>query len=288
MDKSYRLASNDMEFIFCELKARLRKKEIIKYLSHGDEEQRKIADYLKKNAITVFPYEYKNKYSLNNIEAKKDDNGLIYVKYNGFKIYLKRTYKSLYRAKRYINNILIEQDSSSPHCYITERFSPKEGAVILDIGGAEGFFSLQFIDSVKKIYIFECDENWIQALKETYKNYWDKIEIVNKYVSNVTNEKCIRIDDFVKEKQLMDEDIFIKMDAEGSEIDILDGAKATIESGNRIMLDICVYHCASHEDIVRKRFEGWNIENSEGYMMYYYDYKYDKPYLRRGVLRISK
>ena len=58
-----RLASSDMEFIRCEIKARFIRKEIIKLYGDSDDPDKKaVADYLKHNSITVFPYTFFNKY----------------------------------------------------------------------------------------------------------------------------------------------------------------------------------------------------------------------------------
>ncbi len=284
-----RLADNDMEFIYCEIKSRIMKYRIIKELNgSSDAEVKKIGEYLKKNPISVFPYEYKKKYNINEHIAEKDnESGLIYVRHNGMKMYMRRKYTSLFRAKRYYNNILMEQDNESPHCYVSEKFEPDEGSVIIDIGGAEGFFGLKYIEKVKKIFIFECDSEWVEALEKTYEAYKDKVVIIEKFVGKYTDEKNVSLDDFIKENHLENERIFVKIDAEGSEPLILYGAKNLISSAQNVKMAVCTYHCAEHEKLVRNVFKGWNIECSKGYMLYYYDLNFNKPYIRRGVLRIQ-
>ncbi|MBQ9610733.1 MAG: FkbM family methyltransferase [Lachnospiraceae bacterium] len=283
------IADNDFEFLWCEFKALFLRKKILKELenSREDDEKKEIYEYLKKHRLSVFPYEYTSEYDLNNCIAKKDDNGLIYIQTDALKMYMKRSYKSLFRAKRYYNNILIEQDYRSPHCYITESFKPEEGDVILDIGGAEGFFPIKHIDKVKAVYIFECNDEWIEALNYTYKDYKDKVHIIDKFVSDFSDGHHISLDDFVKEYGLEHENLYIKMDAEGSEPAIIRGAKKLLNLNPNIKLNICTYHQARHEEIFRKLFKDWRVENSSGYMIYYYDFNLKKPYLRRGVLRIS-
>lgn len=291
MDYQVKLAGNDIEFVWCELRARIEKRKILKYLRQHfekDKEIQTICKYLSKNTINTFPYDYRNKYDLNQVEAEKDtSNDLIRIKHNGCMLYMRRKYRSLFRAKRYYNNLCIEQDKESPHRYTTDTFCPDEDSVIIDIGGAEGIFSLDYVKKCKKIYIFECDKEWIEALEYTYKDYMDKVEIVEKFVCDYTDNHHITIDDFVTKNGLENEKLFIKVDAEGSEIKIYEGMKNCIHNNQKMKIAMCVYHCQNHEQYFREQFSGWKVENSDGYMLYYYDMNYSEPYIRRGVLRIS-
>lgn len=291
MSTDIKLAGNDLEFLFCELKARWNKKKIIKYLQsqHPDDKDVKaICGYLLHNPMNVFPYTYQKKYDLNQVVAEKDSKTkLIRVLHKDKWIYMRRKYKSLFRARRYYNNLCIEQDCESPHRYTTDSFYPDSESVIIDIGGAEGFFSIDYVEKCKKIYIFECDDEWIEALMHTYSNYMDKIVIINKYVCNYSDKNHISIDDFVKENNLKKEKLFIKIDAEGTEPLIYEGMKNCISDNQKMKIAMCVYHSQNHEQFFEEQFNGWKIEHSDGYMMYYYDMNYSEPYLRRGVLKIS-
>lgn len=284
-----RLADNDIEFILCEIKSRLLKNKIIKhYDNKKDPEIKEVIEYLKHNAINTFPYDYRNNYDMKEIKVgKSKKTQLLFADYNGKKIYMKKKYTSPFRVRRYINNILIEQDEKSPHRYLSDNFMPDEDTVVLDIGGAEGLFSAMVIDNVKKIYIFECDKDWVYALKYTFRDYKDKIVIIERFVDGYTDDNHITLDDFVKEYGLENEKLFVKIDAEGSEPSIIDGA-STIIKNNDIKIAVCTYHCQEHESLFTKRFSGWNVSHSSGYMIYYYDFNWDKPYLRRGLLRIKK
>ncbi len=288
-NKGVRLADRDIEFVLCEIKSRLIKNRMIKYyVSTKDSEVKEVVDHLKHNTINTFPYDYKNNYNLKNVKVgKSKKTQLLYADHNGKKIYMKKKYTSPFRVRRYINNILIEQDEKSPHRYLSDDFMPDEDTVVLDIGGAEGLFSAMIIDRVKKKYIFECDKEWVYALKHTFKNYKDKIEIIERFVDDYTDCNHVTLDDFVKQYGLEREKLFVKIDAEGSEPSIIDGASSII-GNNDIKLAVCTYHCQEHEALIKKRFSGWNISNSPGYMIYYCDFNWDKPYLRRGLLRIKK
>ena len=286
--KTVRLAGNDLEFIFCEIRARWMKHKIIRFLEgSSNREHHEIANYLRRNPISVFPYQYCKNYNLKDIRVERDpDTDLLVVQEEYKRIYLRKKYRSLFRAKRYYNGILIEQDKCSPHRYISEKFYPPQDCIILDIGGAEGYFGLQYIDIAKKVYIFECDSEWEQALQYTYRNYGDKVQIIHKYVSDHSDDKNICLDDFIREHDLMDEKLFIKIDAEGAEPLIIDGMREILDNHADIWLALCTYHATEHEKIFREKFKDCEIEQSEGYMLYYYDFDFAEPYLRRGVMRI--
>ena len=100
--------------------------------------------------------------------------------------------------------------------------------------------------------------------------------------------RTISLDDFIKQYNLKNEKLFIKVDAEGCEPAIIDGAESVINNSMDLKLAVCTYHCQNHEELIRKRFRDWDISVSPGYMIYYYDFDWTKPYLRRGLLRIQR
>jgi predicted RNA methylase len=51
--------------------------------------------------------------------------------------------------------------------YTTSVFNQADD-VVADLGAAEGNFSLSIINKVKKIYIFEYDKEWVEALKAPF------------------------------------------------------------------------------------------------------------------------
>lgn len=282
-----RLATNDLEFIWCELKARWIKKKIMKSLEEdpSDLEKKEILTYLQHYPMTVFPYEFKNQYHMERVSVAKEHH-LYYVMHHGKKLFLKSKYQSAFRAKRYYSNLCMEQDVHSPHRYCTDSFVPEKDCIIVDVGGAEGIFSLEYIEQCKHAYIFECDQDWIDAMKYTFAPYQDKITIIPKFVSNINNEQYISLDEFVKEYHLEQEKLFIKVDAEGSEPLIYEGMKQILDQDQKFCLALCTYHCDWHHDYFTKEFASYQVETTPGYMLYYYDMNYASPYLRRGVLRV--
>jgi hypothetical protein len=202
-------------------------------------------------------------------------------------LYFKRDWDEE-QIQKYYNGLLIEQDISSPHRYETAEFHVSEGDVVIDAGVAEGNFALSIVDKVKKLYLFEVDEAWIEVLKITFAPWKDKVIIINKYVSNNNKDNCITLDSFFGDEQID----FIKADIEGAESQLLDGAKTILSRQTSIKIVLCTYHKHRDADILNRMLieKGFSAEFSKGYMIFYYE-AYDKlkpPYLRKGLIKAKK
>jgi phospholipid N-methyltransferase len=166
--------------------------------------------------------------------------------------------------------------------YLTEDFQVESNDIVLDIGSAEGNFALSIIDEVKRIYIFEADKEWIEALYATFEPWKEKVVIINKFVSDQTSEESICLDDFIQEK--ID---FIKGDVEGEELKIMQGAKEIIQKYCPKVL-MCTYHKGNDSEALKIFLEknDYKIHFSAGYIIFLDDPK--PPYLRRGLIRAEK
>lgn len=261
------------------------RKKILSYYRHTkDSEIKKCTDFIKKyRDVYVFNYPYIFDYYGRDIEIIYDKSvELNYVEVYGKRMYLKRT-MNVKDAKDYVISLLMEQDIRSPHRYLPEDFIFYEDEVVYDIGAAEGIFALSIIDYVKKIILFECDSEWIEPLRETFRDY-ENVEIVKGFVGNETGNNRILLDNYIEENEAP---TLIKMDIEGEEIKALEGMRNSIMSLNRMRMFVCVYHRKDDEIKIRHVIpETYDISNSDGYMIFPYD-EYVEPYFRRGVLRIS-
>ena len=47
----------------------------------------------------------------------------------------------------------------------------------MDAGCAEGYTSLEVVEEVDHLYLFECDEAWIEALEATFALWREKVTI---------------------------------------------------------------------------------------------------------------
>ena len=190
-----------------------------------------------------------------------------------------------YKGKKVLSNLMKEQEPTSPHLYTTAKHDVHAGDIVIDAGVCEGNFALKYVDICSKIYLFEPDQRWYEPLKQTFKDYRDKVEIFPCFVSDITEHNVTRIDDALP--NLRGKNIFLKMDVEGSEPDALRGAENLL-TNNRVRASICTYHNA--DDLVRvksilQRF-GFTTSTSDGYMVFVFDRNiYRTADFRKGVVR---
>lgn len=265
------------------------KNAIINYYdSHPakDSEIIEAIDYLRKNSISVFPYNFFLEYKNKPIEVKIDPAcQLPYVMHCNKKLYFKKSWSTerIVDAYRFL---LAEQDKRSAHCYLSETYAISPNSVVVDVGSAEGIFALHEIENIKHIYLVETDLEWIEAVNETYKPWIEKVTIINKFVSDKDDEHNLRLDTYFQDINRID---FMKIDVDGAEQSLINGADKTI-SAKVDKLAICTYHNANDNDDFTKYFKNknYNVENSQGYMLFYFDPNFEAPYFRRGLIKARK
>lgn len=144
-------------------------------------------------------------------------------------------------------------------------FSPVENEIFVDAGAFDGRTELEILkwgdSNIKKIYAFEADPaNFDQCLAyyeehgltETVtfigKGLWHEHAVMkigngqSSAGSRISGDGMNEIEVTTLDSEVGDEKItFIKMDIEGSELNALKGARATIMK-NRPRLAICIYH----------------------------------------------
>jgi precorrin-6B methylase 2 len=268
------------------LKRSLRKKILSYSASHPDhdEEKKEIIHYLENNEIRIFPYPFHNDYSPEKIEVFYDESKKMrYVLQDGRKLYFKKRW-GVKRIRQSYCDLIREQDKNSPHRYLNDSFSVQKGDVLADIGAAEGNFSLAVIDDVDRIYLFEHDNEWIEALKATFEPWKDKVTIINKFVANKDDASHIKFDTFYSENNDVN---FLKIDVDGAESNVLDSCIQMLSSNKPLKIALCTYHKNEDEKeftALLKKY-GFAVTPSNGYMINYYDKQLKEPYLRRGLLR---
>ena len=205
----------------------------------------------------------------------------------GKKLYMSPKMNTKEKVLKYYCGICMEQDKQSPHAYMNEQFGVEEGDIVVDVGVAEGNFSLQVIDKVSKIYMIESDKDWIKALEYTFSEYKDKVIIIKKFVSDYTFGSTDTLDNMINEKVN-----FIKIDIEGCECEALLGAKQLIKNSDKLRCAICAYHRDNDEMYIDEIARMLEMKGSlvKGYMWYPVGQKqkYISPILRRGVIRYEK
>lgn len=249
-------------------------------------EQKEVLEYLRENDISVFPYEFPTEYDAADIKIFRDGgNGLHYMLWEGKQLYYKDGNRAS-KAAQYFNSLRLEQDVRSPHRYLSGTFDVAEGDVVVDVGAAEGNFSLSVVEKAGFIYLFETDERWIKALEATFAPWKHKIKIERKFVSDKTGGDKVALDDYFGAEQAIH---FIKADVEGAEAAVLRGAENILKSQRGVKVAICTYHRQEDAGILGDMLSqlGFHTTFSDGYMLYYYGRTnvVREPYLRKAVLR---
>lgn len=237
--------------------------------------------YIQDHEYTRHIYDFAPAYIHMPVKVMEDkEKGLPYVMHRGNKkLYFPRNF-SEQKIQNAYRCLLIEQHPEHPHHYID---SPEEitGKTILDIGAAEGIFSLDAIEQARMIYLFEYDPKWIEALKATFEPWKEKVRIIKKYISNVNDDAQQTLDSFFTDKPA--NDLFFKMDIEGAECSALAGAKELFSKAINLDFAICTYHRKNDAKDIAAFLDNYacTYRLRDGYM-------YVKHHLRPGLIRGSK
>lgn len=263
---------------------------ILKYYSTLPEkpspEIESVLNYLRHNPMQVFPYDFQDEYIARDIEVYQDrEKGLPYVLLDQKRLFFKRRWGKK-KIQNLYNLLSKEQDRRSPHRYLSDQFLFDQGEMLIDVGAAEGNFALSVVEKASKLILFEADREWIEPLKATFEPWKDKVEIVNKYVSDIENEKSTTLDRYISGEN---GPMFIKIDVEGAESRLLKGAERIL-SQQALKVAVCTYHKQEDEKEFNALLEQYEFEtcSSEGYMLFYFDKKIKAPYFRRGLIRAQK
>ncbi|MBQ2885478.1 MAG: FkbM family methyltransferase [Alphaproteobacteria bacterium] len=245
-------------------------------------------EYMLCNRARMYCYPFFDEYLNKKTEVFHDaECGLYYSIYCGKRMYLARSINTEQKARYYVNQMLMEQDSRCPHCYWNfDKLSDVVGSVV-DVGTAEGIFGLKIIEQVEHLYMIEVDEEWIEALSKTYARYMEKVTIIKKLASSFDDSENIKLDTLFQNINIA----AIKMDIEGMELEALTGAKNII-CKNNLLLAICTYH---HEEDNKKIGEflkgiGYRCSNSEGWVICQGEWELDREEtgFRRALIFAEK
>ena len=185
----------------------------------------------------------------------------------------------------------------SPTSVVMAR-SLKQYDVCIDVGANCGYFSCIMASKSSKVYAYEPNINMIDNFKKTIKanGYQNKIELLNKAVfsdcsrkilsfpsddygtgslfanfENILDVDCVTIDSIYKNKKVD----LIKIDAEGSELDILNGAVLTLSNNPNIIIllehNLAYYNKEIDSLLHNLDFKIWSIDNNADLKKVSYD-----------------
>lgn len=266
------------------------RKEILHYYQSeeaiDDEEIKEAVAYIRTKGVGVFPFSFTERYDWTKVAVYHDlQCNLKYVIHENKRLYFPVDLSN-FRIQKMYTDLLMEQDSKSAHCYQTQTFSIDKDDILFDIGAAEGILSLMIVEKVKAIYLFETMERWIKPLKKTFEPWQNKIHIIHKYVSDSDSDQTITIDTMMQD--LNSSSVFLKIDVEGAEKDVLKGASATLDSG-KAKVAICTYHNQNdYEDLSAiMKNKSYNVSTTQGYMLFIHR-QLKAPFFRRGMIHCTK
>lgn len=262
------------------------RKVINYYEKHPDEKRFYLNElsYIRKNfSFNMIPGPISEYNNLSRINVVSDlCNNLFYVIHNGKKLYFPGSYSEIMVKESY-RTLTIEQNAESPHLYFDESVMIMAEDIFVDVGSGEGISSLDMIDHVKEIVIFEGDSMWFDALRATFTPWSNKVTVINKYVSDITDRDGVTLDSYFQEKK---QNLLIKIDVEGMERKVLKGAEKILsETNNRIVC--CTYHNQDDAEDFKKYFndKGYETSFSSGFMLLLNDKTFIPPFFRKGVIR---
>lgn len=235
--------------------------------------------YIIDNGYTRYPYTYAHKYLSMHVVVNLDmGKDLYYVVHkDGKKLYFPKKYtvkgvETMYKA------LIMEQDLESPHCYV-HSLDEFKGKNLVDIGSAEGLTSLEAIDKVDSLILFECDPNWIKALEATFEPWKEKVELHRLYIGNKNNDTECTLDEFLKNKST--DNLFLKMDIEGAETKALAGAEKLFATAKNLDFAICTYHKKNDLKLIKKFLDQYDCRYTLRDGLFYTAHSF-RPALLRG------
>lgn len=268
-----------------------RRREVLKQYKNSttDSQPAEIVEaikFLKRHCFSNFPYKWSLQYENYIPEIYIDStNHFYYTIFEG---------KKLYYPKRYTENqvlwtvrsILKEQDINSPHLYLTDKFQIENNSILIDAGVAEGSFSLSTIEKVKKLYLIECEPDWLEALKFTFEPWKDKVVIVGKYLSDVVSDTSVSIDNIIEIDEK--EKYFFKFDIEGYEKQAFAGMKNFFAKVKNLKMTVATYHNLNDANDINKILSNERLKChfSESYLLF--NNGNEIPNFRKAIIRAEK
>lgn len=244
--------------------------------------------FIKSNGIQPIPYSWVKQYDHKLIEVEYDNNiGLPYILFDKKKLFYPESMSKTEIQKSFNAVQNIEQNHLSPHKYLIDDFIPGKDDVVVDCGVAEGNFGLSVVEKVSKLFLFEPKPIWYKPLEATFLPWKDKVEIVNKYVSDHDSDMNISLDTFFAKKK---KPTYLKLDIEGFEEQALRGSSSILSCSSVDKMIICTYHYSKDYDKLSQFVlnSGFSFRPSSGYMMFCAYEGFVPPYFRIALIHCKR
>jgi hypothetical protein len=240
---------------------------------------------VKEIGPVMLPYEFAKRSHDPQMETGIDKkNGLPFVLHKGRPLYFPRE-KDTAAVRNAYAGLVAEQHPQSPHLYLSPRLEAMPFDCAIDCGAAEGIFALDVAERVPQIVLCECDEKWVEALHATFAPYRHKTTIVQKFVSDTNEGRCVTLQKLIQDTGARR--AVVKVDVEGAEAKVVRGAAE--EAAQVAAFLVCVYHKALDAQELEPllRSMGFETELTPGSMLLLDEQieKMEPPFFRKGVLR---
>jgi hypothetical protein len=267
---------------------KLRRKKVLEHFKNINQtelptEISEALKYLRWHKYSPFPYKWTQKYDNLIPEVIRDEaNQSFYTIFEGKRMYFPKRFTETHVIWA-VRSIFKEQDPGSPHLYLNNDFQIDEGSIVVDAGVAEGNFALSVVEKAKRLYLIECEKEWMDALRLTFAPWKEKVVFVEKFMSDTAGDSTTSIDSLIKPEP--GESYFIKLDIEGFEQKALSGMKELVASGSPVKMNVCTYHHPNDfkeiGDILNSFGFRWNP--SDGYVLFFQEN--EEPSFRKVLIR---
>lgn len=261
-------------------------------IEDGDEKSAALAYVKETHRFDMIPYRrIRNEYSF---ESGIDEGtGLPYVVHNGVNLYFPYRCKVEDASSSYKHFIEDEQLTGerfrefAPHCYVSCDFRIEKEDVLVDVGCAEGLFSLSFIEGLSHAYLVENDPSWFAPIELTFKDYLNsKVTLIKKTVGSINSVDSITLESIIDQDP--HQSFFVKMDIEGAEVGVLKASFDFLKhTKKRIKLAVCCYHRREDAKEIEHLFKamGYSFHYSDGFILASFFDPSDIYSFRRGIIR---
>jgi hypothetical protein len=134
------------------------------------------------------------------------------------------------------------------------------------------------------VFLFECEDRWVEALRATFKPWMEKVRIVYKYVGDRDEGNCLTLDSLFAAGELPSDNLYLKMDIEGAEMQALRGAEKLLAQGKNISLAVCTYHQAQDVREIPAFLESLGYEYTLTDSFFFFDNEMRKAVCRAKMM----
>ena len=182
------------------------------------------------------------------------------------------SYYPLYGLYLIINETF---DEKHGHFYENALTRVEPDDVVVDVGAAEGLFSLSVINRCRKVIMIEPNGNFVEALNNTFRGYIGtgkavilpaaagdregRIRLIDDGASSTVaesgepNVELRTLDGLLENEGKIG---YLKIDVEGSEMEVLKGAKRIIQRDKPKIAAAC-YHKNNEPDLIMDLLKGF-------------------------------